>query len=197
MKKIKLVSIISIIIITIVLVINSVVLKLTNENIFVSTGNVLKMVFGISTENKTIEFESKDNLWNITENVKWIDSNKIEITYDLISEIETYNKNKDVILMLDTSGSMFGDKLQTLKDNSIELLDTLLEVETNKIALIEFNTTSNIIQEFTNNKETLINKICIPFSVMKCISEKRCSPWARSCSSAFCVRRAGRRRRSS
>ena len=159
MKRIKLISIISVLIISIVLVINSVVLKLTNENIFVSTGNVLKMVFGISTENKTIEFESKDNLWKISENVKWIDSNKIEITYDLISEIETYNKNKDVILMLDTSGSMFGDKLQTLKDNSIELLDTLLQIDTNKIALIEFNSESTIIQEFTSDKEILIEKI--------------------------------------
>ena len=47
----------------------------------------------------------------------------------------------------------------TLKDNSIELFDVLLENNTNKIALIEFNSESTIIQEFTNDKETLINKI--------------------------------------
>ncbi len=163
MKKIKLISIISSIIIVLILLTNTIVLRLTNKNILESTGKLFRTVLGLSNENKTIEFES-DNYddpgsWKITENVKWIDSNKIEITYNLTSIIETYNKNKDVILMLDTSGSMFGDKMQTLKDNSIELLDALLEVETNKIALIEFNTTSNIIQEFTNDKETLINKI--------------------------------------
>lgn len=163
MKKIKLISIISSIIIVLILLTNTIVLRLTNKNILESTGKLFRTVLGLSNENKTIEFESKDydepGSWKITENVKWIDSNKLEITYNLTSVIETYNKNKDVILMIDTSGSMFGDKLQTLKDNSIELLDTLLEVETNKIALIEFNTTSNIIQEFTNDKETLEAKI--------------------------------------
>ena len=163
MNKIKKITIFLIITVSVLLIINAVVLKVTNKNILETTGKIFRTVLGLSNENKTIEFES-DNYdepgsWKITENVKWIDSNKIEITYNLTSVIETYNKNKDVILMIDTSGSMFGDKLQTLKDNSIELLDTLLEVETNKIALIEFNTTSNIIQEFTNDKETLINKI--------------------------------------
>ena len=163
MNKIKKITIFLIITVSVLLITNAVVLKVTNKNILETTGKLFRTVLGFSNENKTVEFES-DNYdepgsWKITENVKWNDSNKLEITYNLTSIIETYNKNKDVILMIDTSGSMFGDKLQTLKDNSIELLDTLLEVETNKIALIEFNTTSNIIQEFTNDKETLINKI--------------------------------------
>ena len=163
MNKIKKITIFLIITVSVLLITNAVVLKVTNKNILESTGKLFRTVLGLSNENKTIKFES-DNYdepgsWKITENVKWIDSNKLEITYNLTSVIETYNKNKDVILMIDTSGSMFGDKLQTLKDNSIELLDALLEVETNKIALIEFNTTSNIIQEFTNDKGVLTQKI--------------------------------------
>ena len=163
MKKIKLISIILSIIIVLILLTNTIVLKLTNKNILESTGKLFRTVLGLSNENKTVEFESKNygepGSWKITENVKWIESNKLEITYTLTSEIEPINKKKDVILMLDTSRSMFGEKLQILKDNSIELLDTLLEIDTNKIALIEFNTSSNIIQEFTNDKGVLTQKI--------------------------------------
>ena len=82
-------------------------LKLVN----IVNPNKMQYLVDNQTKEKFIElqrvFVSKDSLYlygHTTEN----------------TIIETYNKNKDVILMIDTSGSMFGDKLQKLKYNSIE-----------------------------------------------------------------------------
>ena len=83
MNKIKKITIFLIITVSVLLITNAVVLKVTNKNILETTGKIFKTVLGLSNENKTIEFES-DNYdepgsWKITENVKWIDSNKITI----------------------------------------------------------------------------------------------------------------------
>ena len=56
MKKIKLISIILSIILVLILLTNTIVLKLTNKNILESTGKLFRTVLGLSNENKTVEF---------------------------------------------------------------------------------------------------------------------------------------------
>ena len=67
--------------------------------------------------------------------------------------------SKDVILVLDISGSMFGDKLNKVKSDAKELTEFLLSDQENRVALITFDSISSIEYELTNNKDELLSKI--------------------------------------
>ncbi len=118
----------------------------------------------INSEVKTIELQS-DNYnnpgsYNIKKNIEWIERGKAELTI----EVNTKEKNeketfKDIVLVVDTSSSMNGDKLRKVKNDIIELIDNLTGNLMNRIALIQFDDEASIKSNFTNNKEELISII--------------------------------------
>ena len=65
----------------------------------------------------------------------------------------------DIIFVVDTSGSMEGDKLEQVKIDSTNLINDILSNTNNNVALIEFNSNATILSNFTNNKDFLINEI--------------------------------------
>ena len=106
---------------------------------------------------KSIEIESpdyKDNTpgsFHIDKSAKWTGINKAQVTFDVKSIMKVSEGNyKDIILVLDISESMKGDKIAKVKSDSIELVESLLSDSNNKVALVVYDTDSEIISEFTN-----------------------------------------------
>ena len=70
----------------------------------------------------------------------------------------------DVVLVLDTSGSM-GDKingvskLRSMKTAAKQAVDTLLSVNGNRVAIVEYASYGDVISDFSTNATDLKNKI--------------------------------------
>jgi len=131
--------------------------------VFLTVSNV----FGELTPIKSIEifseqadFSKKEpGSWKITKSAKWVSKGTAEITFDVDTVLKTENKNADVLFVLDISGSMSLDKLNRVKADSIELIESLLSNNKNKAGLITFETNSSIVSELTSDKEQLISSI--------------------------------------
>ena len=65
--------------------------------------------------------------------------------------------------MLDTSGSMSGDKMTKAISDSKELVNYLLSNNQNRIAIITFDNASTIISNFSNN----FNFISLHISILE------------------------------
>ena len=98
--------------------------------------------------------------WRITKSAEWTDYGKAKITINVDTKLKTGDAQyKDIIMVLDISGSMSGEKLNKVKTDSIELVNSILSDTNNKMALITFDTSSTLVTNLTNDKNTLINKI--------------------------------------
>ena len=135
-------------------------------NLFTMVSNKITGAGTYTEVVKSIEIESpdyKDNTpgsFHIDKSAKWTGINKAQVTFDVKSVMKVPDANyKDIILVLDISGSMAGDKIAKVKSDSIELVESLLSDSNNKVALVVYDTDSEIISEFTNDKDTLVNKI--------------------------------------
>ena len=109
---------------------------------------------------KNTSFESKEvGSWQIKKSGKWISKGSARVVFDVDTTLMTENKSTDIIMVLDISGSMSGDKLDRVKQDSTELVDSLLSNGNNQVALITFDTTSTIVSDFTSDKDKLISQI--------------------------------------
>ena len=135
-------------------------------NLFTMVSNKITGAGTYTEVVKSIEIESpdyKDNTpgsFHIDKSAKWTGINKAKVTFDVKSIMKVPKGNyKDIILVLDISESMAGDKIAKVKSDSIELVESLLSDSNNKVALVVYDTDSEIISEFTNDKDTIVNKI--------------------------------------
>ena len=96
--------------------------------------------------------------WKVEKSAKWTSSSTAEVTFD-VSSLLKQDKYKDILFVLDTSGSMKGERLEKLKSDTIELLDVLLENQNNSVGLVQFSSSTTILSDFTTDKELLIEKI--------------------------------------
>ncbi len=109
---------------------------------------------------RNTSYENKEaGSWQIKKSGKWSEPGYAEISFDVSTVRKTKYQYTDIILVLDTSGSMEGEKITRLKEDTNELLDTLLENKENKAAVIQFDTNSSIITGLTSDKETLTNAV--------------------------------------
>lgn len=98
--------------------------------------------------------------WHIEKSAEWTAIDKAKLTFDVKSIRKIENENyKDVLLVLDISGSMEGDKLAKVKSDSIGLVEYLLSNSNNKVGLIVYSDNAETKIDFTNNKNTVINQI--------------------------------------
>ncbi len=128
---------------------------------------MIPKVFAVLQPVKSIEiFSEKQNYkteeagsWKITKSAKWISKGKALITFDIDTVQKSDNYNKDVLLVLDLSSSMNGERLNQVKADTIGLIEELLVDDKNKVGLITFNESSQIVSDFSNDKKSLVNKI--------------------------------------
>lgn len=121
--------------------------------------------FGVYTEEINVVQISSDGFlknvpgsWNVTKTSEWTSDSTAKITFEIDSIAKTEHY-KDVVLVLDNSNSMEGQKMDVLKNNTIGLINELLNDSNNRVALITFNSESTIVSEFSTDKETLISYV--------------------------------------
>ena len=76
-----------------------------------------------------------------------------------VEEVLSNDNYKDIILVIDTSGSMYGSKFQKAISDSKELINYVLADTNNRVAIITFSDESSIVSEFSNGKDTLLSKL--------------------------------------
>ena len=136
----------------------------TGKNIvLVGVKKVLNGV-GIYTEEiSNVDITSSDydeeGSWIINKSAKWTSSTTAEVVFDVNSIRKVNDKKKDIILVLDVSGSMSGEKIDKVISDTKGLIDYVLSDSNNRVALITFDSTSTIISNFTNDKDTLTEKL--------------------------------------
>ena len=105
-------------------------------------------------------FENGDaGSWKITESAKWTSKTTAEISLAIDSKPKLSVNDKDIILVLDNSTSMEGDRLASIKSTTKELIQNTLENQNNQIALISFASSAEIISPLTNDADALIDGI--------------------------------------
>ena len=151
----------------------------SHRNLFVAL--FLFLVFGISgivtlilnTNAQTVPVHSveiksahanydngDEGSWKITKSAEWTDIGKARITFKVDTETAfDHSKVYDILMVIDDSGSMEGGKMNQVKADATDLVDTLLDNPENKIALVTFNTSATIISGFTNDKPTMLSHI--------------------------------------
>lgn len=107
-----------------------------------------------------LNYQNKDpGAWKITKSARWVRQGEVEVTLNVESILKTTEKPKDVLFVLDISGSMSGEKLTKVKSDAIELVESLLSNGKNRAGLISFGSTSEILTNLTTDKNTLTKKI--------------------------------------
>ena len=134
------------------------------NNIVKTMGKSFLEGLGIYTEEiKSVQIESDDfddpGSWRIEKSARWTSSDTAQIIFDLKSMLKKGTNNVDVILVLDTSASMSGEKISRVKSDSKELIEFILSDTQNKVAIISFGDNSNVVSNFSNNKSRLLNEI--------------------------------------
>ena len=107
----------------------------------------------------TLSYPNKEEgAWQYTKSAYWLSKNKARINI----KVDTIKKKRadytDVILVLDTSGSMLGDKLTQVQTDVNELINDTIP-KGNKIALITFNDSATVVNDFTNDTTLLQESI--------------------------------------
>lgn len=98
--------------------------------------------------------------WKITKSAKWesLDEATISFTIDTNRYVKTIHR--DVIFVLDSSGSMEGDRIEQVKtDAKIAINSILADDPENRIALVDFDSYGSILSDFTTDYDSIAEKI--------------------------------------
>jgi len=117
---------------------------------------------------RTVEFfsehtnyeNSDPGAWKVIKSAEWADTGKARITFE-VNSIRKHDENRkyDILLVVDSSGSMAGDKITRIKADTTNFINSLLSDTDNRIALISFQDTATVLSEFTNEKNIILNLI--------------------------------------
>ncbi len=117
-------------------------------------------IASISFDSEKLDYSTKTpGSIHVDKSAQWVDTNRARITFDVDTVRKTRVPYTDVILVLDTSSSMNGNAFNRMKEETLHLLDDLLVESNNHVALISFAATSQLLSEFTNDKDTLSQQI--------------------------------------
>lgn len=120
---------------------------------------ILGKSFAIQEEVKSITIKSTDPSYEnkekasykVDKSAEWIDVGKARITFKYSSILKEKYKNKDIIFVLDTSGSMAGTKLTTMISDTKKVAKEILSNSDNRIAVISFDDESYRLNDFSND----------------------------------------------
>lgn len=96
--------------------------------------------------------------YRIKKKAKWVSNNTVKVTVDANSIMDLNNNSKDVILVIDDS-ELMEDKLDVVKSNLKDITSFLLDNEDNRISLITFDSSSEVISNFTKSKADILSEI--------------------------------------
>ena len=120
---------------------------------------VLTPVSSVIVPSTTLDYSKKEEgSWQYTKTAKWVSKGKARINIKLETMEKSSSEYTDVILVLDTSGSMVKDKLIQLQNDVNELINYTIP-KGNKVALITFSGEASIVTDFTDDITLLQNSI--------------------------------------
>ena len=120
----------------------------------------LQPVKSVEILSEKLDYTKKEpGSWKIDKSAKWISKGNAEITFDLDTITKENNKYVDIIFVLDISGSMEGEKLDRVKSDTTELINSILVNEENRASIITFDTNSQLVLGLTNNRTDLITAV--------------------------------------
>ncbi len=120
--------------------------------------------FATSVPIKSVEIKSEnlnyDNneqgSWKVTKSSSWISKGKARITFDVNSIEKNDNKDRDIILVIDNSASMYSGKFEKVLGYVVDVFNELKEdPRVNRVSLISFNNTATILSDFSSDFSTL------------------------------------------
>lgn len=94
--------------------------------------------------------------WKLKQTANWTGLGNAEIKLDLETVVKQSNTNKDIILVLDVSNSLFGDNFKNMISGAKDVVSRALENTNNNIAIITFTDAGLIQSNFSNDEEKLI-----------------------------------------
>ncbi len=107
-----------------------------------------------------LDYSKKEpGAWKVEKSAKWVGKGEAEITFDVDTIMKSNSKYTDVLFVLDVSGSMNGDKLERVKTDTIQLIESLLSNGNNRAGLITFESSSQIVTDFISDKDELISMV--------------------------------------
>ena len=128
--------------------------------IFNKTLSEIKPIPKVTFKSQNLNYDkSEPGSFKVDKSAKWIGEGKAKITIDVESIMKESSKAKDIIFVLDVSGSMSGDKLNQVKKDTADLATAVLSNPRNRAALITFDTGAERISGFTNNKAEFLAKV--------------------------------------
>ena len=97
--------------------------------------------------------------YQVTKSAKWTSDKSAKITFDVDTNVKYEEKNLDIILVIDISGSMEGARIEQVRIDTLDLVESALSTGNNRVALIEFATLSNIVSDFTTDSDLLLSEL--------------------------------------
>ena len=122
------------------------------SNSFAITGEVPSIIL----KSVNLDYDiSEEGAWKVTKSAEWTAYGKAQITFDIDSIAKKSTNPLDLILVLDSSTSMHTKKLNLMKSNVTSLITEILNGTDNRVALISFTSTAEILSDFSNDVEGL------------------------------------------
>ncbi len=129
-------------------------------NLFVFALPYAGQVESVDIYSENSDFSNNEaGAWHVKKSAKWIDANKARITFEVQTVIKTVNAHTDIVMVVDDSGSMTGEKIAKVRSDATELIDSLLSDANNRIALVSFGGDATILSSFTNDRDTLLASV--------------------------------------
>ncbi len=126
-----------------------------------SAEDYTEIIRSIALTSAHTSFENNEGgAWNVTKSAKWTSGDTAQITFnvDTIAKVRD-NSGIDVVLVIDTSGSMVGQKIEQMKNDTMGLVEEVVTNHNGRVAIINFSTSATIQSEFTNNLNELDDAI--------------------------------------
>ena len=123
----------------------------------VSAEHYTEVIKSIELTSQHTSFANNEpGAWNVTKSAGWISQNKARITFNIntIAKVAE-NTHLDIVMVLDNSGSMNGSKIEQVKHDATELIESVLSDANNRIALVSFGSGTSILSGLTTDETAL------------------------------------------
>ena len=127
---------------------------------FNKTLSELKPIPKVTFKSQNLDYDKKEpGSFKVDKSAKWIGEGKAKITIDVESIMKESSQTKDIVFVLDVSGSMRGEKLNQVKKDTTDLGTAVLSNPRNRVALITFDSSAELVSGFTSNKAEILQKV--------------------------------------
>ncbi len=135
-------------------------LLLILSGVLLSSYALTEPVKSISFTSKSLNYGEKEpGSFEVTKKAEWTSYNTAKITFNVDTVSKVNSKHRDIILVLDLSDSMAGDRMLYMKSAAYSLVNKVLEDSENRVAVIGFGTEAEIVSEFSNNASLITRDI--------------------------------------